>query len=84
MQRDGRCPARPAQRTDRRLVFAVLFVDNDRALAGGRELNGQPKRLAEVSLEARSDLHVATLTRNGIVVFTGTMAYKPSPATLMT
>jgi acetoacetate decarboxylase len=59
-----------------------FFVDNDRALAGGRELNGQPKRLAEVSIEARGDLHVATLTRNGIAVFTGTMAYKPSPATL--
>ena len=58
-----------------------FFVDNDRALAGGRELNGQPKRLARVTLESRGDLHVATVKRNRIVVFTGTMAYKQKPAT---
>jgi acetoacetate decarboxylase len=58
-----------------------FFVDNDRALAGGREFHGQPKRLADVTLEVRGDLHVATLTRNGITVFTGTMPYKPRPAT---
>ena len=53
-----------------------FFVDSDRAMAGGREFHGQPKRMAEVGLEVRGDLIVGTLRRNGIDVFTGTLPYK--------
>ena len=59
-----------------------FFVDSDRAMAGGREFHGQPKRMAEVALETRGDLIVGTLRRNGIDVFTGTLPYKSRTATL--
>lgn len=59
-----------------------FFVDSDRAMAGGREFHGQPKRMAEVGLETRGDLIVGTLRRNGIDVFTGTLPYKPRPASI--
>ena len=59
-----------------------FYVDNDRAMAGGREFHGQPKRLAEVSLETRGDLIVGTVARNGILFFTGTLPYKARPSTL--
>jgi acetoacetate decarboxylase len=59
-----------------------FFVDSDRSMIGGREFHGQPKRFGEITLEARDDLHVATVTRNGITVFTGTLPYKSRPATL--
>jgi acetoacetate decarboxylase len=59
-----------------------FFVDSDRAMAGGREFHGQPKRMAEVVLETRGDLIVGSLRRNGIDVFTGTLPYKSRPAAL--
>lgn len=45
-------------------------------LAHGREVHGQPKKLARVSLEARGDLFVGTVERNGIDILTVTMPYK--------
>jgi acetoacetate decarboxylase len=51
-------------------------------VAHGREIHGQPKKLAEPRLEARGDLVVGTLARNGIDVLTGTMPYKQQPADL--
>ena len=57
-----------------------FFLDNDRAIALGREVQGQPKRLAIISLEDRDDLHVGTVAMNGIEILTGTMAYKSAPA----
>jgi acetoacetate decarboxylase len=59
-----------------------FFVDSDRAMAGGREFHGQPKRLAAVALQTRGDLIVGTMQRNGIDVFTGTLPYKSAEATL--
>jgi acetoacetate decarboxylase len=59
-----------------------FFVDSDRAMAGGREFHGQPKRMADVSLEVRGDLIVGSLRRNGIDVFTGTLPYKARTASL--
>jgi len=53
-----------------------FYVDNDRAMAGGREFHGQPKRFATVTLEARGDIFVGQVIANGITVFTGTMHYK--------
>jgi acetoacetate decarboxylase len=59
-----------------------FFVDNDRAMAGGREFHGQPKRMADVRLVTRGDLIVGSVRCNGIDVFTGTLPYKSRPATL--
>jgi acetoacetate decarboxylase len=59
-----------------------FFVDSDRAMAGGREFHGQPKRIAEVGLEVRGDLIVGTLRRNDLDVLTVTLPYKSRPAGL--
>ncbi len=59
-----------------------FFVDNDRAMADGREFHGQPKRLAEVTMEVRGELIVGTVARNGITFLTTTLPYKTRPATL--
>jgi acetoacetate decarboxylase len=60
----------------------ALFNDSDGALALGREVHGQPKKLARPRLEVRGDLVVATLERNGIDVVTITAPYKQQPAEL--
>jgi acetoacetate decarboxylase len=57
-----------------------FWVESDRAMAGGREFHGQPKRIAEVTLEVVGDLHVGRVRHNGIDIFTGTMQYKPAPS----
>jgi acetoacetate decarboxylase len=54
-----------------------FFLDNDRAIAQGREVQGQPKRAASIALETRGDLHVGTVTMNGIDIITATLPYKP-------
>src|SRR5260370_27192094 len=59
-----------------------FYVDNDRAMAGGREVHGQPKRIAVVTLLTSCDLIVGSVRRNGIDVFTGTLPYKALPATI--
>jgi acetoacetate decarboxylase len=53
-----------------------LFLSSDVGVTHGREIHGQPKKLAEPRLEARGDLVVGTCTRNGIDILTGTMPYK--------
>ena len=53
-----------------------LALSSDIGVAHGREVHGQPKKLAEPSLEKRGDLLVGTVVRNGIDVLTGTLAYK--------
>ena len=59
-----------------------FYVDSDRAMAGGREFHGQPKRLAKVGMEVRGELIVGTVERNGITFITNTLPYKARPATL--
>jgi len=56
-----------------------LFVESDGAVAAGREIYGQPKKQATVSLAPHGDLLVGRVTRNGIDVLTATMAYKQRP-----
>ena len=53
-----------------------LFLSSDVGVAHGREVHGQPKKLAEPRLEHRGDLVVGTLARNGIDVLTGTTPYR--------
>lgn len=57
-----------------------LFLSSDVGVTHGREIHGQPKKLAEPRVEFRGDLIVGTLARNGIDVVTGTMPYKQSRA----
>ncbi|MCX7287096.1 MAG: acetoacetate decarboxylase [Rhodobacterales bacterium] len=57
-----------------------LFLSSDIGVAHGRETHGQPKKLGNPKLEARGDLIVGTLERNGIDVLTGTMPYKQTQA----
>lgn len=57
-----------------------FWVTSDRAMAGGRESHGQPKRRGEVKLEHRGDLIVGTISNNGIDIFTGTLPYKARPS----
>ena len=45
-------------------------------------MHGQPKKLGEPKLEYRGDLVVGTVSRNGIDILTGTMAYKQRRDTL--
>ena len=59
-----------------------FFLDNDRAIAIGREVQGQPKRASPVGLEIRGDLVVGTVTATGIDVLTGTLPYKEREASL--
>ena len=53
-----------------------LFLSSDVGVTHGREIHGQPKKLANPRIEMRGDLIVSTLERNGIDCVTGTMAYK--------
>ena len=53
-----------------------LFLSSDVGVAHGREMHGQPKKLAEPRLDMRGDLIVATVARNGIDVITATLPYK--------
>jgi len=57
-----------------------LFLSSDVGVAHGREIHGQPKKLAAPRLEMRGDLIVGVLERNGIEVVTGTMPYKQQAA----
>ena len=59
-----------------------LVLSSDAGVAHGRELHGQPKKWGEPRLELRGDLMVGTVTRNGIDVLTGTLAYKQRRDTL--
>lgn len=57
-----------------------LFLSSDIGVAHGREVHGQPKKLGAPRLEARGDLIVGVMERNGIDVITATMPYKQVPA----
>ena len=59
-----------------------FFLDSDRLVAQGREVQGQAKRLAALKLETRGDLVVGTVTANDIDVLTGTLPYQARPATI--
>jgi acetoacetate decarboxylase len=58
-----------------------FWVESDRSMVGGREFHGQPKRMADISLETVGDIHIGRVRQNGIDVFTGTMQYKPTKST---
>jgi acetoacetate decarboxylase len=57
-----------------------LYLDSDAGVAHGREVQGQPKKLASLVLEARGDLIVGEVERNGITFLTATLPYKQREA----
>jgi acetoacetate decarboxylase len=58
----------------------ALYLDSDAGIAHGREVHGQPKKLARLSLETRGDLIVGEVVRNEIPILTGTLPYKQRAA----
>jgi acetoacetate decarboxylase len=56
-----------------------LVLSSDVGVTHGREIHGQPKKLGKPTLEARGDLFVGTVERNGIDVLTTTLPYKQRP-----
>jgi acetoacetate decarboxylase len=61
-----------------------LYLSSEVGVVHGREIHGQPKKLAQPTLEARGDMWVGGVSRNGIDVITGTMAYKQNRGDLAT
>ena len=53
-----------------------MFLDDEAPIAGGRELWGFPKKLANPSLKVEKDTLVGTLDYGSVRVATGTMGYK--------
>lgn len=53
-----------------------MFLNDEPPIAGGRELWGFPKKLADPSLRPQIDALVGTLDYHGVRVATGTMGYK--------
>ncbi len=59
-----------------------MFLNDEPPIAGGRELWGFPKKLANPSLHAEIDTLVGTLDYGPVRVATGTMGYKHREANL--
>ncbi len=53
-----------------------MYLNDEAPIAGGREIWGFPKKLAEPSLCVDKDTLIGTLDVNGVRVATGTMGYK--------
>jgi acetoacetate decarboxylase len=53
-----------------------MYLNDDAPIAGGREIWGFPKKLAEPRLKAKKDTLIGTLDYGSIRVATGTMGYK--------
>jgi acetoacetate decarboxylase len=57
-----------------------MFLNDEPPIAGGRELWGFPKKLANPSLKTEIDMLVGTLDYGPVRVVTGTMGYKHKTA----
>ncbi|MAC77818.1 MAG: acetoacetate decarboxylase [Rhodobacteraceae bacterium] len=54
----------------------AMFLNDEAPIAGGREIWGFPKKLADPKVEVLKDALVGTLDVNGLRVATATMGYK--------
>jgi acetoacetate decarboxylase len=54
----------------------AMFLNDDAPIAGGREIWGFPKKLAEPSLTVEKDTLLGTLDYGPVRIATGTMGYK--------
>ncbi len=59
-----------------------MFLNDDPPIAGGRELWGFPKKLADPSLKVETDTLIGTLNYGPVRVATGTMGFKHKQADL--
>ena len=59
-----------------------MFLNDEPPIAGGRELWGFPKKLADPSLKVQTDTLVGTLDYGPVRIATGTMGFKHRPADL--
>jgi acetoacetate decarboxylase len=59
-----------------------MYLESDGATASGREIFGQPKKIATITLAPEGDLLVGRMTRNGIDVVTATMALRQAPSSV--
>ncbi len=59
-----------------------MFLNDDPPIAGGRELWGFPKKLADPSLKIEKDTLVGTLNYGPVRIATGTMGFKHRAADL--
>ena len=59
-----------------------MFLNDEPPIAGGRELWGFPKKLANPTLRAETDTLLGTLDYGPVRVATATMGYKHGPADL--
>lgn len=57
----------------------AMYLNDDAPIAGGREIWGFPKKLAEPALRVEKDTLVGTLDVGSVRVATGTMGYKHAP-----
>jgi acetoacetate decarboxylase len=62
----------------------AMYLNDGSPIAGGREIWGFPKKLAEPSLRVEKDTLVGTLDYGQVRVATGTMGYKHRPLDLAT
>ena len=53
-----------------------MYLDDDAPIAGGREIWGFPKKLAQPTLASSKDVLLGTLDYGNVRVATGTMGYK--------
>jgi acetoacetate decarboxylase len=60
----------------------AMYLNDGSPIAGGREIWGFPKKLAEPSLKVEKDALVGTLDYGSVRVATGTMGYKHKPLDL--
>lgn len=54
----------------------AMYLNDDAPIAGGREIWGFPKKLAEPSLKIEKDVLLGTLDYGPVRIATGTMGYK--------
>jgi acetoacetate decarboxylase len=59
-----------------------MFLNDESPIAGGREIWGFPKKLAEPKLHVDADTLLGTLDYGPIRIATGTMGYKNAPLDL--
>lgn len=57
-----------------------MYLDDDAPIAGGRELWGFPKKLANPKISHEGEVIVGTLHYGSVLCATGTMGYKHKPA----
>lgn len=60
----------------------AMYLNDDAPIAGGREIWGFPKKLADPALRVEKDTLVGTLDVGSVRVATGTMGYKHKPLDL--